>query len=268
MGGTAAGGYEHFAGRPGGTRYAVIQLLNPDWPAPARVYACSSLRSGGVSTGGYASANLGDHVGDDPRAVATNREQLRQCLPGRPQLAWLQQVHETAVVRADPGLVAVADAQFTDTVGVACTVLTADCLPVLFCDRDATRVAAAHAGWRGLVAGILEETVAALRVAPERLLVWLGPAISGRAFEVGSEVRATFLRGPGDSTALAAAFVPGPGDHWWADLYQLARLRLAVCGVTAIYGGDRCTYSEPRQFFSYRRDPVCGRQASLIHLCD
>lgn len=246
----------------------MIELLRPCWPAPTVVYACSSLRGGGVSTGAYAEANLGDHVGDDPRAVASNRERLRQGLPDRPELAWLQQVHGTAVVRADPTRVAVADAQFSMAAGVACAVLTADCLPVLFCDRNATRVAAAHAGWRGLAAGILEQTVAALGVAPEDVLAWLGPAISRDAFEVGPEVRAELLRGPGDPRALAAAFEAGEGDRWWADLYQLARLRLAACGVTAVYGGDRCTYREPRQFFSYRRDPVCGRQASLIYLRD
>ena len=252
--------------RPAADAGQDVGLLIPDWPAPQAVRAFSTLRCGGVSNGVYGSANLGDHVGDDPAAVAANRARLQAALPGAPRLAWLRQVHGAAAVDADPRRRAEADAQVSGQPGVACAILTADCLPVLFCDRDATRVGAAHAGWRGLCDGVLEATVDALGVAPGRLLAWLGPAISARAFEVGPEVRAAFQAGAGDRAAILAAFSPGAGDRWMADLYQLARIRLAACGVTAVYGGDRCTFSESMHFFSYRRDGVCGRQASLIYL--
>lgn len=230
--------------------------------------AYSSVRSGGRSRGPYASANLADHVGDEPAAVTANRALLRASLPGQPRLAWLQQVHGTRVVAADGRRLATADAHTSAEPMLACTVMTADCLPVLFCNREGTRVAAAHAGWRGLVGGVLEATVAALGVEPARILAWLGPAISRECFEVGPEVRAAFTAGPGDPALIDAAFASGRGDRWMADLYQLARQRLAVAGVRAVYGGERCTFSEQERFFSYRRDGVCGRQATLIYLAD
>jgi YfiH family protein len=235
--------------------------LIPDWPAPARVKACVTTRAGGVSLAPFDSLNLGDHVEDSPEAVAENRRRLTEHFSVRP--AWLQQVHGIAVAHADPGLVATADASWSATPGIACTVMTADCLPALFCDRAGTRVAAAHAGWRGLAAGVLEATLDSLAVPPEDVLVWLGPAIGPQAFEVGPEVREAFIQ---QLPQTAKAFVPSQNaGKFMADIYELARLRLAACGVTAIYGGGFCTVSDPR-FFSYRRSPRTGRFASLIWL--
>lgn len=235
--------------------------LTPEWPVPASVKACVTTRAGGVSAAPFDSLNLGDHVGDAPEAVAENRRRLRAALGCEP--AWLRQVHGVEVVLADPSFTAQADACWTGEPGIACSVLTADCLPALFCDRAGTRVAAAHAGWRGLVGGVLEATLDALVVAPAEVLVWLGPAIGPEAFEVGPEVREAFLD---QNSEAAQVFVPSrnPG-RFMADLYQLARIRLAACGVTAVHGGGFCTFSDPR-FYSYRRAPRTGRFASLIWL--
>lgn len=235
--------------------------LTPDWPAPANVRACVTTRSGGVSVEPFDTFNLGDHVGDDPAAVAANRQHLFEVLGCHP--AWLSQVHGICVVEADPTQVAEADGNWTATSGIACAAMTADCLPALFCDRAGTRVAAAHAGWRGLAGGVLEATVRALDVAPEELLVWLGPAIGPQAFEVGAEVREAFIERHAEADC---AFVPGlaPGK-FMADLYQLARIRLAAVGVTAVSGGGLCTYSDPR-FYSYRRSTRTGRFVSLVWL--
>jgi YfiH family protein len=237
--------------------------LSPDWPAPAWVRTCVTTRDGGVSQAPFDSFNLGDHVGDEPQAVAKNRQRLVSQLGCQP--AWLSQVHGVQVVAADPAQVHEADASWTTTSGLACTVMTADCLPALFCDRAGSRVAAAHAGWRGLAAGVLEATVAALACAPEEVLVWLGPAIGPQAFEVGGEVREAFVA---SHPQAASAFVPSiNAGRFMADIYQLARIRLAACGVTAVYGGGFCTHSAPR-FYSYRRASVTGRFASLIWLSD
>ena len=236
--------------------------LQPDWPAPARVKSLQTLRSGGVSVAPWASFNLGDHVGDDPLHVAANRDALTACLPSAP--CWLQQVHGTLAVNAEnTPKPAVADAAFTRQVGRVCAVMTADCLPVLFCDRTGSVVAAAHAGWRGLLGGVLESTMAAMAVPPDQVLAWLGPAIGPSAFEVGDEVRAAFVA---ELPAAGAAFAPCGQGKWLADLYALARLRLARAGVTAVYGGNACTYSDPTRYFSYRRDGVTGRMATLIWL--
>ncbi|SDA89118.1 conserved hypothetical protein [Pseudomonas sp. NFACC15-1] len=233
--------------------------LTPDWPAPARVKACVTTREGGVSLAPFDSLNLGDHVGDDPTAVAENRRRLIDRFVITP--AWLQQVHGIAVVEADPTRVATADASWTATPGIACTAMTADCLPVLFCNRAGTRVAAAHAGWRGLANGVLEATLDSLAVPANEVLAWLGPAIGPQAFEVGPEVREAFIaQRPEAVEAFAAS--PNAGK-FLADIYQLARLRLAARGVTAVYGGGLCTVNDPR-FFSYRRNPRTGRFASLI----
>ncbi|MEX5686830.1 peptidoglycan editing factor PgeF [Pseudomonas silesiensis] len=235
--------------------------LIPDWPAPAGVKACVTTRAGGVSLAPFDSLNLGDHVDDSPEAVAENRRRLTARFSIQP--AWLRQVHGIAVAHADPGLVATADASWTATPGIACTAMTADCLPVLFCNRAGTRVAAAHAGWRGLAAGVLEATLDSLAVPPADVLAWLGPAIGSQAFEVGPEVRETFVR---QLPEAAEAFVPSANaGKFMADIYQLARLRLAARGVTAVYGGGFCTVTDPR-FFSYRRAPRTGRFASLIWL--
>ncbi|KSW26181.1 MULTISPECIES: peptidoglycan editing factor PgeF [unclassified Pseudomonas] len=236
--------------------------LIPDWPAPANVRACVSSRAGGVSQAPFDSFNLGDHVGDEPAAVAENRRRLEQAQGCRP--AWLSQVHGIEVVEADPSRVATADASWSATPGIACAVLTADCLPALFCDRAGTRVAAAHAGWRGLAGGVLEATLDRLAVPAGEVLVWLGPAIGPQAFEVGPEVREAFLA---DHAEAAAAFVPSVNaGRYMADIYQLARIRLAARGVTAVYGGGLCTFSDTERFYSYRRNPRTGRQASLVWL--
>ena len=235
--------------------------LTPDWPAPANVRACVTTRSGGVSVAPFETFNLGDHVEDDPAAVASNRQHLVDTLGCQP--AWLRQVHGIVVAEADPATVIEADGNWTATRGIACTAMTADCLPALFCDRAGTRVAAAHAGWRGLVGGVLEATVKALNVAPQELLVWLGPAIGPAAFEVGAEVREAFVQ---QHAEAANAFVPSANaGKFMADIYQLARIRLAAIGVTSVSGGGLCTYNDPR-FYSYRRSARTGRFASLIWL--
>ncbi len=235
----------------------------PDWPTPARVRALSTTRAGGVSAAPYASLNLGTHVGDDPACVAANRARVRSLLPAEP--CWLNQVHGTAVVDAATAAgVPAADAAVSRTPGAVCVVMTADCLPVLLCDRAGTVVGAAHAGWRGLHGGVIEACVAAMRVAPSEIMAWLGPAIGPQAFEVGDEVRAAFVAAdPGADAAFRPAGVPG---KWLADIYLLARRRLAALGVTAIHGGEGCTVAEPARFFSFRRDGATGRMASLIWL--
>jgi len=238
-----------------------MNWLTPDWPAPASVRACVTTREGGVSEAPFDSLNLGDHVDDRPEAVAENRRRLTDHFSIKP--AWLQQVHGIAVAHSDPGIVATADASWTATPGIACAAMTADCLPALFCDRAGTRVAAAHAGWRGLAAGVLEATLDSLDVPAEEVLVWLGPAIGPKAFEVGPEVREVFIN---QFPEAAQAFVPSDNaGKFMADIYLLARLRLAERGVTAVYGGGFCTVTDPR-FFSYRRASRTGRFASLIWL--
>ncbi|MFG0381352.1 peptidoglycan editing factor PgeF [Pseudomonas sp. zbq_18] len=239
------------------------EWLLPDWPAPANVRACVTTRAGGVSAEPFASFNLGDHVEDDPQAVTANRQRLRAALGCEP--AWLRQVHSPDAVPADCTQVLTADANWTDVPGRACAVLTADCLPALFCDRAGTRVAAAHAGWRGLAGGVLENTLAALDMPASEVLVWLGPAIGPQSFEVGAEVRDAFLAShPQAALAFRASANPG---KFLADLYSLARIRLAAARVTAVYGGGLDTYTDPR-FFSYRRAARTGRFASLIWRVD
>ena len=234
-------------------------FLIPDWPAPAGIRACVTTRAGGVSLAPFDSFNLGDHVDDDPSAVAHNRQRLTHIFDVQP--AWLSQVHGVVVAPANPEQIVEADASWTATPGIACTVMTADCLPALFCDRAGTRVAAAHAGWRGLAAGVLEAAAHSLNVEPDDILVWLGPAIGPAVFEVGGEVRDVFID---DMPQAATAFVPSVNeDRYMADIYELARLRLARYGITAVYGGGFCTVTDPR-FYSYRRSPRTGRFASLV----
>tara|TARA_R110002124_G_scaffold58275_5_gene162471 strand:+ start:3332 stop:4084 length:753 start_codon:yes stop_codon:yes gene_type:complete len=247
-----------------------LRFIEPDWPAPDTVYALSTTRIGGHSAAPYESFNMGCHVGDEEDAVAANRALLVNALPGGSSISWLSQVHGTAVVEAAPcASPPPADAQWSRTPGAVCTVMTADCLPVLLCSVDGDVVAAAHAGWRGLLAGVLEATVAAMATPPGRLLAWLGPAIGPAAFEVGKEVRAAYLSSaaPSQAKTVAACFAPSdrPG-HYLADLYTLARLRLDDMGLSGVFGGDLCTYSDPGRFFSYRRDGQTGRMASLILL--
>lgn len=244
---------------------AELELLRPDWPAPPRVGAAVSTRAGGVSTGPWASLNLGSHVGDDPACVAENRRRLRAALGLDAEPGWLAQVHGTAVARVDDACDGPpeADAAVAFAPGRACAILTADCLPVLLCDAGGTGVGAAHAGWRGLAAGVVEAAVAALGCPPDDVLAWLGPAIGPDAFEVGAEVRAAFVD---DDARAASAFRPNGRGRWQADLYALARLRLARAGVGRVYGGGWCTYSDPARWYSHRRDGRCGRMASLVWL--
>ena len=239
-------------------------MIYPKWPVIAHVKAVTTTRNAGVSTGPYKSLNLAAHVGDAADAVRQNRLFLQDTLSLPRQPAWLHQVHGDCVVNAaQSGTCPSADASFTDQPRVVCAVLTADCLPVLFCDRGGTRVAAAHAGWRGLAGGVLESTVRALDTEPGRLMAWLGPAIGAGAFEVGGEVRQAFVE---QHAEAAGAFLARSHGHWLADVYQLARIRLRASGVTALYGGGFCTYSDRQHFYSYRRDGVTGRMASLIWL--
>ena len=246
-----------------------MDLLVPDWPAPARVQARMSLRAGGVSAAPYGSLNLGDHVGDDGAAVLRNRALLAARLGATP--VFMQQVHGTAVERLPSRhAVPLADACMSLAPGMACTIMVADCLPVLFCDTEGRAVAAAHAGWRGLAAGVLESTLAALRsaVPQARWLAWLGPCIGPSAFEVGDEVRAAFVA---QSAAAAPCFRAHADGKWLADLPALARLRLAAAGLQGIHGNDGsapwCTVSDASRFFSHRRDRVSGRMAACIWLC-
>ncbi|MFC5697952.1 peptidoglycan editing factor PgeF [Pseudomonas sp. GCM10022186] len=237
--------------------------LTPDWPAPSRVKACVTTREGGVSLPPYEGLNLGSHVGDDLQAVERNRQTLTDALGCRP--AWLSQVHGVRVVQANPAQVDEADGSWTAEPGIASAVLTADCLPALFCDRAGSKVAAAHAGWRGLANGVLEATLDALALPPEEVLIWLGPAIGPSAFEVGPEVREAFVaRHPETERAFQPSANAG---KFMADIYQLAHIRLAARGVTAVYGGGFCTVSDPR-FYSYRRAAQTGRFASLVWLAD
>jgi len=242
----------------------MTNVIVPQWPAPEGVGACSSTRIGGVSLPPYDSLNLGAHCGDNPEYVEENRTRLFAAggLPSKP--VWLEQVHGTAVLplTGGPYLSKRADASYSATPGTVCAVMTADCLPVLFCNRAGTEVAAAHAGWRGLCEGVLEETLACFNDKPENILAWLGPAIGPEAFEVGAEVREAFMA---KAAEAVSAFRP-VGEKYFADIYLLARQRLASAGVTNIYGGDRCTFSEKQQFFSYRRDKTTGRMASFVWL--
>lgn len=256
-----------------------LPLLIPDWPAPKHVRAAMTTRQGGVSVGSYASLNLGLRSGDDPARVQENRRRLREALqlPGEP--VWLKQVHGPEVVRISreapkekvsprqqesrQGHAPEADGSYTTQAGTVCAVQAADCLPVLFCDDAGTVVAAAHAGWRGLSAGILQATVRALPAPLESLMAWMGAAIGPQAFEVGPEVREAFVSR--DPNAVRCFRPKGEGKYL-ADLYGLARLALGSAGVTRVYGGDRCTYRETERFFSYRRDGRCGRMAALVWL--
>lgn len=241
-----------------------LMFIKPDWPAPPNVRAAVSTRRGGVSQGSYATLNLGAHVGDDPNAVAENRRRLRVALELASEPTWLNQVHGTNVVEAGAyGQPPTADASVASSSGSICAVLTADCLPVIFCDERGTKVAAAHAGWRGLVGGVLERTIEALESAPRSLLAWLGPAIEQDAFEVGDEVRAQFVS---RHSAHARAFSRNERDRWQADLYELARIELEHLGLTRIFGGGFKCYSDAERFFSYRRDGQTGRMATLIWL--
>lgn len=242
-------------------------VLTPDWPAPARVRAASTERTGGSSEGSYTSRNLGAHVGDAAVAVTANRRTLVERLGLVTEPFWLEQVHGCTVLDLDAPEGAqnplTADGAVTSQSDQPCVVMTADCLPVLLCDRLGTRVGAAHAGWRGLAAGILPAAITRMRIDPQGLLAWMGPAIGQPAYEVGEEVRQALIAAdPGAETC----FEPNDAGRWQADLYGLARRSLQAAGVHAIYGGGFCTYTESERFFSHRREAPCGRMATLIWL--
>jgi polyphenol oxidase len=240
-------------------------IIEADWPAPARVRALTTTRAGpGVSTGVFATFNLGDHGGDERASVATNRERLHTSLTLPEAPRWLRQVHGCDVACFDgdgaPSLPP-SDAAVSACAGRVLAVLTADCLPVLLCTQDGRGIGVAHAGWRGLAAGVLEATVRAMATPPRQVLAWLGPAIGARRYEVGAEVREAFVT---QDAGAASAFTDVRPGHWHCDLYALARRRLAGCGVTQVYGGGLCTFSDAARFYSYRRDGATGRMASLI----
>ncbi|HSH07218.1 MAG TPA: peptidoglycan editing factor PgeF [Burkholderiales bacterium] len=243
----------------------MLQPIFPDWKVPVRVRALVTTRAGGVSGGAHASLNLGLRCGDAAESVLENRRRLGALLPAKP--LWLHQLHGREVLRAVPEQAgdaeAEADASVTTHARTVCAVLVADCMPVFLADVRGEAVGVAHAGWRGLSAGVIEATVAAFPCAPARLVAWLGPAIGPRVYEVGDEVRAAFVSQDGEAVA---AFVPTRPGHWLADLYALARRRLSSCGVGRIGGGGFCTYSEPERFYSFRRDRVTGRMAALAWL--
>jgi YfiH family protein len=243
-----------------------MELILPDWPVPPRVRAVSTTRVGGVSPAPFDGLNLADHVGDDSAHVARNRALLRDrlALPAEP--LWLAQVHGCEVAdagNATPGCA--ADGAVARAPGQVCAVMTADCLPVLLCGRGGRAIAAAHAGWRGLAAGVIEQTVAALGADSDEVVAWLGPAIGPEAFEVGGEVREAFV---GEDPEAAADFRARGAGKWLADLYGLARRRLGRAGVRRVYGGGLCTYGDPARFYSFRRDGTTGRMASLIWLTE
>jgi YfiH family protein len=239
-----------------------VSYLLPDWPAPEEVRAAFTLRSGGVSVAPYDMLNVGVHVGDAPEAVEENRARVLQALELPNDPVWLEQVHGIDVSHLDQApLVTRADAAVTHSPEHVCAIQVADCLPVLFAACDGSAVGAAHAGWRGLAAGVLETTVRALAVDPSQLLAWMGPAIGPKHFEVGAEVREAFLA---NDAQAAEAFVANERGRWQCDLYALARRRLEAIGISSISGGGWCTYDDPSRFFSYRRDGQCGRMAALI----
>ncbi|MDD5319697.1 MAG: peptidoglycan editing factor PgeF [Methylococcales bacterium] len=246
--------------------------LVPNWPAPAHIHAATTLRSGGVSRGVYASLNPASHVGDDADRVRQNRKIIREMLKLPAEPVWLEQIHSNRAVKAvKTASLQQADASYTDESGVVCAVMTADCLPLLLCAADGSQVAAIHAGWRGLLAGIISNTVMAMQIPPtpplckrgarRDLLAWLGPAIGPDCFEVGVEVRDAFLE---KSAAFTSGFKKQSNGKWLADIYQLARIELAALDIVKVYGGTNCTVKEHKRFYSYRRDTQTGRMATLI----
>jgi YfiH family protein len=240
-----------------------MNIIEPEWPAPSRVHAAFTLRVGGVSVAPYDSLNVGAHVGDAPAAVGENRRRLRERLQLPDEPVWLDQVHGTEVIELEKLEQRRGDAATTHSTGRVCVIQVADCMPVLFSARDGSAVGAAHAGWRGLAAGVLEATVRTLRVPTRELIAWLGPTIGQEHFEVGDDVRGAFVAADPGATA---AFMPNTRGRWQCDLYALARRRLAALGIESVFGGGWCTYADPARFFSFRRDGQCGRMAALIWL--
>lgn len=244
----------------------MLPIIKPDWPAPSHIKAYTTTRLGGVSTGNYATLNLSLDKGDNVTNAKRNREilQTELVLPEKPR--WLEQVHGTVVLLAEQiKQYTEADASYTQQVNCVCVIQTADCMPILICNRAGTQVAAIHAGWRGLANGIIEATLQKFKMPHSELLVWLGPAISAKVYEVGEEVREQFLAI--DSQAAIAFKPSSKHNHWLLDMYLVARQRLTQLGVSGIYGGNFCTYTDSERFFSYRRDGAqSGRMASLIYI--
>lgn len=235
-----------------------------DWPAPKTVKACFTQRQGGRSDSPFGSFNLGLHVGDDERHVSENRLILSESVQQN-QIHWLEQVHSSTVVNVDEPYDQKADASFSKKIGQVCSVMTADCLPVFLCDEQGTQVAVAHAGWRGLCNGVIQNTASTFKASPA-FMAYLGPAISQGAFEVGDEVRLAFNEGYPQLNINQYFISAGLDGKWLADLYGIAREILNYLGIKHIYGGDRCTFSEEETFFSFRRDHTTGRMANLIWL--
>jgi len=234
--------------------------ITPDWPAPANIHSATTLRTGGVSQGEFSSLNLGDHVNDLWHHVLENRQRIKSMLALPADPVWLQQTHSVQVICVDQMMgSAEADASYTAKNNIVCTVLTADCLPLLLCDEQGTQIAAIHGGWRGLLNGIIENTL--LKMPNTGVLAWLGPAIGPQCFEVGNDVRTAFIN---KSTQFASAFKDNAQGKYLADIYQIARILLNNAGVEKIYGGQYCTVSDTDQFFSYRRDGQTGRMATMI----
>ena len=240
-------------------------MIKPGWPAPSHIIAGVTDRKGGVSEGSYASNNLAMHVGDNPEHVQQNRDRLDQALPGNKQWQWLEQVHGIDVIHAPTGKVEVGDASYTNKPGVVCTVLTADCLPILLCDREGKEVAAVHAGWRSLCAGVIEEAVSCFSAKPENILSWMGPAIGPQQFEVGEDVVLAFKQANCGEQSVKAFSSIGNGKYL-ADIYELGRIRLRSLGINAIYGGGLCTVTDKEYFYSFRRDNVTGSMASFVYI--
>ena len=237
------------------------EFVFPTWLAPPNIMACCSLRIGGSSTGDYDSFNLADHVGDQDEAVMTNRQRLKEVLKLHSEPKWLQQIHGTRVVNLDRDDDLQADAAMTSQPDTVCSILTADCLPLLLCDKSGTRVAAIHAGWKGLLHGVIPATIQSMRCPTNQLLAWMGPAIGPQAYQVGEEVRAAFLQ---QNDAYTFAFLPDNVGQWMANLYQIAYTQLSQAGISDISGANYCTYMDTKRFFSFRRNNQTGRMASLI----
>lgn len=238
----------------------MMNWISPDWPAPANIHALTTLRTGGVSIGDYHSFNLAEHVGDKLEHVAINRKRLREQFYLSHEPSWLNQTHSSDIVCADQlkGLVD-ADASYTERKQCVCVVLTADCLPILLCDTQGKAVAAIHGGWRGLLNGIIENSIA--KLPNTELMAWLGPAIGPQCFEVGAEVKQAFVN---KGAMFSDAFILQKNNKYLADIYCLARLILNKAGVEQVYGGDFCTVTEAERYFSYRREGQTGRLATLI----
>ncbi len=238
-------------------------FIAPEWPAPPNIRSMITTRKGGVSKNGFASFNIAQHVGDDVKAVTNNRAALREFLPDEP--LWLQQIHGNEVIHANAksSQNMVGDAVITTIPNIVLAIQTADCLPVLLCNQSGSVIGACHAGWKGLCNGVIENTLQEMQCSPKDMIAYLGPAIGPNKFEVGADVRDAFIS---KHTIAASAFVQISNEKWLANIYSLAKMRLSFAGITDIYGGDFCTFSDKDRFYSYRREKVTGRMASLIWL--